>query len=113
MGQEDFLKNLKDAVETGNFNSEAAKKINEIVELADGKIIEKTVEELEDAVEQRVEDSGVKSIPEEELEDVKSVVMTEYEEKMKNSALVEVVGKINIYNDKIGIIVENLKFLKM
>lgn len=83
MGQEDFLKNLQNAVETGNFNSEAAKKINEIAELAEGKIIEKTVEELQDAVEKRVEDSEVKSIPAEELEEVKTVTMTEYEKKMK------------------------------
>ena len=83
MGQEDFLNNLKNAVETGNFNSEAAKKINEIVKHVETEIEKKSVTELEEALDKRLEESGVKTISEEELGEIKTVDMTEYEEKMK------------------------------
>ena len=35
MGNMDFLKNLKDALDSGDFNSDAAKKIGEINKMAD------------------------------------------------------------------------------
>ena len=83
MGRKDFLNNLKNAVDTGDFNSEAAQKINEITEQVDMNAEEKSVPELEEAVDKRLEESGVKTVPEEELGEIKTVAMTEYEEKMK------------------------------
>jgi len=69
-----FLENLKNAVDKGEFNSEAAKKIIDIDKLADGKI------DPDDLVQKRLEVSGVKSgITEEEAE----IVNAEYELKMK------------------------------
>jgi hypothetical protein len=70
-----FLENLKNAVDKGEFNSEAAKKIIEIDKLADEKI------DPDDLVQKRLEVSGVKtaSITEEEAE----VINAEYELKMQ------------------------------
>jgi phospholipid N-methyltransferase len=71
----DFLDNLKKAVDTGEFNSEAAKKIIDIDKLADEKI------DPDDLVQKRLDVSGVKtaSITEEEVE----VINAEYEKKMQ------------------------------
>jgi hypothetical protein len=70
-----FLENLKKAVDTGDFNSEAAKKIKAVDELADQKI------DPEELVTKRLEASGIKtaSVTEEEAE----VINAEYELKMK------------------------------
>lgn len=46
MGNSDFLKNLKNAVETGEFNLDAAKRINEINNLADTKTASESEEAL-------------------------------------------------------------------
>jgi hypothetical protein len=67
-----FLENLKNAVDKGEFNSEAAKKINAIDELADGKI------DSEEKVEERLKTAGIKTVTEEEAE----VINAEYEKKM-------------------------------
>jgi len=82
MSGKNFLENLKNAVEEGNFNSEAARKINEISELAESKGAGKKVEELEEVVEKRLEEAGVVEVPEEDLPGLKTNEMTEYEEKM-------------------------------
>lgn len=76
----DFLNNLKKDLEKGEFNSEAAKKITEVNSLADEKMIgtqtgedgtevksQKTVEELEEAVKNRLQDAGIKHVSEEEM----------------------------------------------
>jgi len=71
----DFLENLKKAVDTGEFNSEAAKKIIDIDKLADEKI------DPDDLVQKRLDESGLKAvrITEEEVE----VINAEYEKKMQ------------------------------
>lgn len=74
-----FLDNLKKAVENGEFNSEAAKKINEINELADKKSIEQLPHDLEDTLKNRVDEGGVKKVEEEEI----SELNTEYVKKME------------------------------
>jgi len=71
----DFLENLKKAVEVGEFNSEAAKKITEIDKLADTV----TVGEAARSLNKKVEDSGVKTVTEEEAKKAN----TEYELKMQ------------------------------
>lgn len=79
MVQKDFLGSLKESLEKGEFNSEAANKINEIVDKS--KKFEENAKpgDLGDAVKKRVEESGVKeSVSEEELPELN----TEYEQKM-------------------------------
>jgi hypothetical protein len=75
MGSE-FLKNLKTAVDGGEFNSEAAKKIIEIDKLAEDK------KEADKLIEKRLEEAGVKTasgVTEEEVE----MINSEYENQME------------------------------
>lgn len=80
-----FLEDLKNAADNGEFNSEAAKKINDITKLTETKLTASDrVEELEkikESLENRIEDSEKKNIvvtKEEALE-----FNTEYERKME------------------------------
>ncbi|MFW6246597.1 MAG: hypothetical protein ACOC22_00275 [bacterium] len=99
----EFLKNLKKAVEEGEFNSDAANKINEINELAEkkyaevnskktGKIYEDAavgVNKLEDSLKKRVDDVGHKTVTEEEAKEVNS----EYEKKMTEFKKIDLANK--------------------
>jgi hypothetical protein len=66
-----FLENLKNAVDKGEFNSEAAKKIIEVDKLADTA----NPDELAD----RLEKAGVKTVSEEEA----AALNSDYEKKMQ------------------------------
>jgi len=79
-----FLDDLKNSVDKGEFNSEAAKKIIEIAKLAETKVPvggfknEDDLKELQDSVNKRAEDAGIKTVsPEEALK-----LNSEYEKKM-------------------------------
>lgn len=78
----EFLENLKNAADNGEFNSDAAKKILEISELADkkmqGKDPEAEVEKLKESLEQRQEEEVVEAVSEEKAIEANS----EYEKKM-------------------------------
>ena len=69
-----FLENLKNAVDKGEFNSEAAKKINDIDKLADEK-----VGNAEQLIQKRLDEVGIKTATEEDVE----ILNSEYEDKMK------------------------------
>ena len=71
-----FLESLKKSVETGEFNSEAAKKINEIDKLAD--IIAPTGGAAAN-IEKRLKEAGIKTVTEEEALTLNS----EYDKKME------------------------------
>lgn len=82
----EFLENLKKAADEGIFNSEAAKKILEVNELADKKLGKGTPEDFEklkETLEKRLENTDktkeTKSLTEEEVIEINS----EYEKKMK------------------------------
>lgn len=81
----EFLDNLKNAADNGEFNSDAAKKINEISELANVKLGNGSVEELEkikESLEKRIVDSEetkTNAVTEEEALELNS----EYERKME------------------------------
>lgn len=79
MAKKDFLNDLKESLDKGDFNSEAANKINEIVEKSEG-FEDKKVPEMEEDLKKMVEsEGGVKeSVSEEELPELN----TEYEQKM-------------------------------
>ncbi len=86
-----FLDNLKKAVNTGEFNSEAAKKIMEIDKLADTK----TPAEAEKSLNKRLEDVGVKVLSEEDVE-----LNSQYEKKM------EEIKKQDAVNAQIATLIE-------
>jgi len=67
-----FLESLKNAVEQGDFNSEAAKKINQIDSLADTEI------DAEEKVDERLKAAGIRTVSEKETIELNS----EYEKKM-------------------------------
>ena len=75
MAKSEFLNNLLDAVNKGEFNSDVAKKINEINKLASIKAQKGNVESL---LEKRISDAGVKTVSEEDA----IVANSEYEIKM-------------------------------
>lgn len=88
-----FLENLKKSVETGEFNSEAAKKIIEIADLADRKM--GSTEALDKAYD--------------ELERVKPVAVTEQEAAAINSAYEEKMANIkkqDAINAQIAVLVD-------
>jgi intein/homing endonuclease len=66
-----FLENLKKSVDSGEFNSEAAKKIIEVDKLADNANVENIAD--------RLEKSGVKTVSEGEAAEINS----DYEKKMQ------------------------------
>ncbi len=82
----DFLENLKKSVDEGTFNSEAAKKINTVDELAEEKLEEKSTGEIDEALHERVFAGGIRTVDEDEVAKLNS----EYEEKMKERAKEEI-----------------------
>jgi len=70
-----FLENLKKSVETGDFNSEAAKKIIEVNKLAENPA---TSNALWNAIEKANENGEIKTVTEEEAATIKA----DYEKKM-------------------------------
>jgi len=81
----EFLKNLKNAVEAGDFNSEAAKKINEISDLAETK----TAAESEEALNKRLESAGMKILTDDDIN-----LNTQFEEKMEKIKKQDEVNKV-------------------
>lgn len=87
----DFLEKLKKAADTGEFNSDIAKKINEINEAAEEKLRGKDVvaelEKIKENLEKRVEEDSeeVKEIKETKplVEEDVIKLNTEYEKKMQ------------------------------
>ena len=90
-----FLDDLKNSVEKGEFNSEAAKKIIEINKLAETKVpvggfkSEEDLKGLQNSINKRVQESGVKSVSEEEALKLNS----EYEKKMSEIKEQDVVNQ--------------------
>ena len=90
----DILKNLQDALETGDFNSDAAKKIKEIDERADDFATMKTTEQMEDSlIGKAVEEGGIKTGEDVDKEKV-AELNSEYEKKMEERAKEEVIYAI-------------------
>jgi excinuclease UvrABC ATPase subunit len=90
-----FLDNLKNAVDKGEFNSEAAKKILEVSKLADTKIpvggirSESDLEDLQKSINDRLEKAGVRTVTEEEAASVNS----DYDKKMEEIRLADIENK--------------------
>ncbi len=78
-----FLENLKKDLENGEFNSEAAKRINDISKLADEK------KDAELLIEKRLKEAGVKTVTEEDVVKINS----QYEEQLENAKRQDAVNK--------------------
>jgi hypothetical protein len=74
-----FLENLKKAVDNGEFNSEAAKKIIEVEKLANEKLSTMSNNEISNSINDRLKKSGIKVVNEEEALTLNS----EYEKEMQ------------------------------
>jgi len=83
----DFLDKLKKAVDTGEFNSEAAKKIIEIDDLANEKMrglvsnnVNGTIESsnITKSIDERLENAGIKTVTEEEA----AIINSDFDKKM-------------------------------
>jgi len=101
-----FLDNLKKAADEGEFNSEAAKKILEINELADTKIGEATpadIEKLQETLEKRQGEELVEPVSEEKVVEAN----TEYEKKMTQFK------KLDAVNAQIATLVEIEDMVKL
>jgi len=85
-----FLESLKKDLETGEFNSEAAKKIIEIDRLADEK---KNAEQL---IEKRLEEVGVVKLKTEDVE----ILNSDYDEKM------EKIKRIDAGNERLADLID-------
>lgn len=99
----EFLENLKKAADEGIFNSEAARKILEVNELADIKLgkgtpedLEKLKENLEKRLENSEETKETKSMTKEEVIEINS----EYEKKMA------AIKKQDAVNAQLAILIE-------
>jgi len=101
-----FLDNLKNAVDNGDFNSEAARKLIEIGNLADTKFVPKTNEELTEKLntvkEKLVGDNAV-TVTEEEA----AAINAEYE------AYMEDVKKRDVVNVQLATLVEIEDMVKL
>ena len=77
---DNFLKNLKDSLDKGEFNSDIAKKLTEINELADKKIQGgMTSNDLEESLLNKAKEGGIKTVTEEEATEINQ----EYERKIE------------------------------
>jgi hypothetical protein len=91
-----FLDDLKNSVESGEFNSEAAKKIIEVDKLADSVSGTKALDELKEKV-------GVKNVTDEEV----GTLNTTYVKRM------EEISKVDIANKQLAMLVDIEDMVKM
>ena len=85
-----FLENLKDSLDKGEFNSDIAKKMTEINELADKKIKGgMTTDDLEESLINKAKEGGIKTVNEEEATEINQ----EYEKKLAEIKRVDAVNK--------------------
>mgnify|MGYP006302650655 CR=1 FL=1 len=90
-----FLEDLKNAADKGEFNSEAAKKINEISDAAEQKSKMDT-EELQSSLKKRMEESPVEPVSEDKI----SELNFEYEKKMA------AIKEMDAVNNQLAVLVE-------
>jgi len=106
----EFLENLKKAADNGEFNSDAAKKILEINELADKKLGAGTpadLEKIQESLDKRVEADGQikerKAVSEEEVVELNS----QYEKKMAD------IKKQDAINGQVAMLIEVEDMVKL
>lgn len=124
MSDSKFLDDLKNAVNFGEFNSEAAKKILEVNRLADEKmkdltrIDEETVQSK--SVDKRLEDAGIRKVSKEKADEINALgikKMAELEKKQFNDdrmlVLIDIENMVKLsIEDMMGFINETEGFLE-
>ena len=124
MSNSKFLNDLANAVNSGEFNSEAAKKILEVNRLADEKmkdltrIDEETVQSK--SVDKRLEDAGIRKVSKEEADEINALSikkMAELEKKQfindRMLVLIDIENMVKLsIEDMIGFIKETEEFLE-
>lgn len=124
MSDSKFLDDLKNAVNSGEFNSEAAKKILEVNRLADEKmkdltrIDEETVQSK--SVDKRLEDAGIRKVSKEKADEINALgikKMAELEKKQFNDdrmlVLIDIENMVKLsIEDMMGFINETEGFLE-
>lgn len=124
MSNSKFLNDLANAVNSGEFNSEAAKKILEVNRLADEKmkdltrIDEETVQSK--SVDKRLEDAGIRKVSKEEADEINALSikkMAELEKKQfindRMLVLIDIENMVKLsIEDMMGFIKETEVFLE-
>ena len=124
MSNSKFLDDLTNAVNSGEFNSEAAKKILEVNRLADEKmkdltrIDEETVQSK--SVDKRLEDAGIRKVSKEKADEINALgikKMAELEKKQFNDdrmlVLIDIENMVKLsIEDMMGFINETEGFLE-
>lgn len=124
MSNSKFLNDLANAVNSGEFNSEAAKKILEVNRLADEKmkdltrIDEETVQSK--SVDKRLEDAGIRKVSKEEADEINALSikkMAELEKKQfindRMLVLIDIENMVKLsIEDMMGFIKETEEFLE-
>ena len=98
-----FLEDLKNAADTGEFNSKAAKKIIEVHEAAENKSKNMETEELESSLKKRMEETPVKPVSEDDISELNS----EYEKKMSE------IKEVDAANNQLAILIEIEDMIKL
>lgn len=94
MTESNFLNSLKKALDNGEFNSEAANKINEIAALAEKKLNEvpkgTTIEDsaISKSIDERLERAGVRNLSEEEAQ----IINSNYEKEMEKNKKIDLIN---------------------
>lgn len=87
----DFLKKMKDSLETGQFNSEVADKFNDILDLSEKKS-KLGNNKLSETINKRLDDAGYKQA---ESEEVVEISEKEFNDKMLRITVDEKINKLH------------------
>jgi hypothetical protein len=112
----DFLDNLENSLEKGEFNSEAAKKIIEIGDLSEIKASGTTIEELEKNVEGRYKKSEIKKADEKTVDDLNVEYKKIMEEKAHEEKILSLhatlINQDKLIDDELFNIIDLIKRIK-
>jgi hypothetical protein len=107
----DFLKSLKESLESGKFNSDIAKKINDIDDLADKKLKSRGLDGLEVDLKKRANDAGVRKIDPEELSEMKEQYDAEMMDIKKEEFVFKKMAEIIDKRDEIYKHIDDLRHI--
>lgn len=100
MTDKKFLDELKKAVDEGNFNSEAAKKINKIDDLANKKQKKSSNKDLMDSINEKIDKSGTKTVNDDEISEINSNYQKIMEQRSKEEKIFAIIATLdNIDNE--------------
>lgn len=101
MGKNDFLKNLKDSLDNGEFNSDVAKKFNEIEAKANEILKSKTSEEIGNSINEKIDSKNIKRVSEEQMEELNSQYEQQMKERAKEERIFAIIATLNNIENEI------------